>query len=287
MDLEVNGTTLFCQVHGAGPPILTMHGGPGLDHSLFRPWLDPLGDTVSLIYHDLRGNGRSSKPASWNAVTHDTWLDDTAALLNVLGHRRAILLGHSYGGYLALEFALKFPDMVGGLVLCNAAPAFDFGDLVVEAARERGTPEQFSALTAGFGAPIPTDEALAATWRSIMPLYVAVPDGAPLQEMMRALERVQFSAAASNRAWFHCIQHFDVRERLPEIKAPALVIAGRHDFVGPLSHGADRLSTGLARAEVEIFEQSGHWPFIEEPERFRDVVRKWCARTLDAARPGA
>src|SRR4051794_5275320 len=107
---QVNGTELYYTTHGHGRPLLVMHGGLGLDHAYFRPWLDALGDVSELIYYDHRGNGKSARPTDWSGVTHATWADDADALREQLGHERITLYGHSYGGFLALEYALRHAD---------------------------------------------------------------------------------------------------------------------------------------------------------------------------------
>ncbi len=80
MRAQVNDTQLFFERVGKGQPMLVMHGGLGLDHTCFRPWLDKLGEQVELIYYDHRGNGRSSRPDSLEGVTHETWAADADAL---------------------------------------------------------------------------------------------------------------------------------------------------------------------------------------------------------------
>src|SRR5437016_4873387 len=120
----VNGTELFYALHGDGRPLVTLHGGLGLDHTYFRPWLDALGDAAQLVYYDQRGHGRSQRPPL-DHVGHDTWAADAEELRAHLGHERIVLFGHSYGGYLAQEYALAFGERLAGLILCSTAPAFD------------------------------------------------------------------------------------------------------------------------------------------------------------------
>jgi proline iminopeptidase len=103
----VNGTDLFCIRQGTGIPLLTMHG-PGFDHTVLRPWLDPLDEDFELIYYDHRGCGRSRRQ-DLSAVTDGTWVEDAEALRKTLGLDKAIVFGHSYGGCLAQEYALTFP----------------------------------------------------------------------------------------------------------------------------------------------------------------------------------
>ena len=139
MFAKVNGTELFYAVHGEGRPMLVMHGGLGVDHTVFRPWLDLLGDRFQLIFYDHRGNGRSERPASLAGVDHGTWAADADALRDHLGHDRIFILGNSYGGVLGQEYALRFGDRLDGLVLVSSLPAWDWGDVVLANVRARNT----------------------------------------------------------------------------------------------------------------------------------------------------
>ena len=116
---------LYYETAGSGPTILTMHGGLGLDHSYLRAH-DVLTDRYRVVYYDHRGNGRS--PAGEGTVDLARWQDDAAALLDQLGEQQAIIYGHSFGAWIALGFALRYPTRVRALVLCGAAAAFDYLD---------------------------------------------------------------------------------------------------------------------------------------------------------------
>ncbi len=275
MLVRVNGTELFCLRTGEGLPLLAMHGGLGFDHTYFRPWLDPLAERAEIIYYDHRGNGRSGRPTSWEGITHGTWADDAEALRRHLGLERMVLFGHSYGGFLALEYALRYPERLAGLILCNTAPAFDFPEAILANAKSRGTPEQYAALVQGLSAPVPDDAALARFARTIAPLYFHN-SGPELPHQVFA--QIRFSAAALNHAFGVCAPRFNVVGRLRDIATPTLVIGGRDDFIMPPAFGAVRLAAGLPDRELVVFERSGHFPFAEEAERFLEVVGTWLAQ---------
>src|SRR5438105_10741962 len=103
MYAQINGNQVFYMIQGQGRPMFLMHGGSGLDHTYFRPWLDTLSDQVQLIYYDQLGQGRSTRPQSYEDITMATWADEADALRAQLGHDRIILFGHSYGGFIAQE----------------------------------------------------------------------------------------------------------------------------------------------------------------------------------------
>ena len=172
-----------------------LHGGLGLDRSTLRPWLDPLGDRARLVFLDLRGCGLSEPIPTGAPVTHATWVDDADALRDHLGLERWTVFGHSYGGFLALEYALRYPERTAGLVLCSTAPAFDHAGVAMANAEARGTPETLAALAGAFSSPAPSDEAFEATWRALAPLYLH----RPTPESLSAItDGVRYRAEALN-----------------------------------------------------------------------------------------
>ena len=265
----INGTTLFYQTVGEGLPCLVMHGGLGLDHHYLMPGLDPLGDTLELIYYDHRGNGASGRPPR-ETLTHAQLADDAAALASHLGHERVAVLGFSYGGFIALEFALRHPDRLSHLLLMGTAPAFGYGDEVLANARRLGaTPAQLASL-ASDDEPA-SDAALGEHIEALWPLYFH----AYRPEYAHLLDDVVYSVQGEPPAAETAA--YDVTARLGEITAPTLVLAGRSDFICPPSQ-AELMARGIPGAELHIFERSGHMPYVEEPEATFATVRAWLAR---------
>src|SRR3954468_21028877 len=158
MRARVNGVELFFDVHGSGlradgarliekPVLVALHGGPGFDHSMFVPWLLPLTDIAQVVCVDHRGNGRSSRPPL-ETCTIDAMADDIEALRQHLGLEKIIPLGVSFGGMVALTYALKYPQSVAGLIAGVTAASHEFRASAMCAARQRGTPEQIAAAEA-------------------------------------------------------------------------------------------------------------------------------------------
>ena len=251
-----------------------MHGGMGFDHTTLRPWLGPLADSCELVFYDHRGNGRSAPPVDWSLVQHDTWVDDAESLRQRLGLGRVVLFGHSWGGFLAQEYALKYPQSLAGLILCSTAPALDYGAAIVANAQARGTEAQVSALLTALTAPLHDDAALESLMEAIGPLYFHC-DGAALAA--RVFGEVTYSAAAFNRGLFHCSPVFNTLDRLREINVPTLLLGGADDWIMPEAHGLARLAAGLRHASVERFAKSGHFPFVEEQQPFLATVGAWLA----------
>lgn len=275
MLIPVRDTQIFCEVVGNGPTILAFHGGLGLDHQYLRPWLDPLVESARIVFFDLRGHGRSGGRETLGQSDHAALCADADCLRRQITTEPVVLFGHSYGGFLALEYALRYPHQVAGLVLCSTAASAAHAPVAVELAASRGMPAAFAALQRGLAEPCGSDSEFAETWRSVLPLYFHKNEP---KRTASVFATTIYSAEGYNRAFFAWLAQYDVRERLGEIDAPALVLSGVDDWIMPPQLAGNELTEGLPHAEQVVFEHSGHFPFIEEPERFTEVVSTWLRR---------
>lgn len=274
MHANIGDCDLFFERIGRGIPMLVMHGGLGLDHGYFRPWLDKLGAHAELIFYDHRGNGRSSRMASFENIDHATFAADADRLREHLGLDRIVVFGHSYGGFLAQEYALRYGQHLAGLILCSTAPALDYMPVIQANAAARGKPDELAALGDAFGRPMANDEDLRAVWTRLLPLYFKRYD----EQIGRAFDRAtHYCAAAWNHGNANCLPAFNTVARLGEITAPTLLISGADDWITPPAQG-QRLRDALADAAFAQFEESGHFPFIEEPDNFIETVGGWLGR---------
>jgi pimeloyl-ACP methyl ester carboxylesterase len=136
MRVSIGDVTLYVDVDGAAlvpdghsmrerPTLVMLHGGPGLDHTPFKqPIFSPLKEVAQVVYYDHRGKGRSdrSSPDKWNL---DTWADDVVALCSALGIERPVVFGGSFGGFVALNYALRHPEHPAKLILSSTAAHLD------------------------------------------------------------------------------------------------------------------------------------------------------------------
>ena len=282
MHARVNGTRLFYTLHGQGRPLLVMHGGPGLSHAYLRPWLDRLGDRVQLIYYDQRGSGRSGPLGTPAEVgSFETWAADAEALRVHLGHERLLVFGHSFGGFLALEYAVRYGVHLDGLVLCATAPTIHYHTVVEAAARtvrERAELRPLLRALARRGAT--------AGRRSRTPAEVVAARRARLAEHFRLHDpgadpptgQTGYPAATSPHDSGVALPIPDPPPTLANITAPTLVIAGRRDPVAPPERGPIPLAGALPNTELVLLEESGHFPFMEEPDAFTARVAAWLNR---------
>ncbi len=277
----VNGIKLFFDVEGmglapSGPAMIpkeacfVLHGGPGMDHSYFKPWLSPLADTMQLVYVDHRGTGRSER-VPLESCTIEQMADDLEALRQHLGLGRVVVLGNSFGGFWALTYAVRYPDSVSRLILVTTSPSHAFYDAAQQEADRKATPEQKDVMPDVFEGRIETEEEFRRWWDVMLPLYFYHWH----EEVGRAMiERGVDNPLVASYMFREIIPHYDVRPRLAEIKVPTLVAAGRHDWVTPVGE-SEAIAAGIPGSELVVFEASGHMPFIEEQERFVDVVKRF------------
>ncbi|MEM7126236.1 MAG: alpha/beta fold hydrolase [Chloroflexota bacterium] len=266
--INVNGTSLYHMSQGSGTPMLIMHGGLGLDHEYFQPALESWGDFAELHFYDHRGNGRSAAPEDWQSVTLDTFADDAEALRVELGLEKPILYGHSYGGFIALGYALRYQDSLSGIILGSTGPNTSYALNIPEWATE----EALGALNAIFTEPLESDEHWAELWSTVLPLYWKDIDTDLAADIH---SRTHYKADATTRS-FQLLAEFDMIGQMSQITIPTLILSGRFDFVTvPQAH--EDMHAEIPNSELVFFEDSGHFPFITEADRYTDVVRNWIA----------
>jgi len=270
----VNGVRLWFRVAGQGgeaPPVVFLHGGPGYNsHSFAELAGRRLEPHAMMIYLDQRGCGRSERP--WDGdYALDTLVADLEALRRELGVTRWVLLGHSFGGTLALEYAARFPDQVAGLILVGA-----FSDAASTYAEwERELADRFPELADGTGGSAYDRVTHALAERDAAAFF------GELQFVdARHRERQDAVDARSGlrntgelaRAMFGGPLRTYAFTAFDQIRAPALVIAGRHDrSIGLASQRA--LAERLPKARWSELAESAHFPYLEEPDRFtREVL---------------
>lgn len=267
---SLDNDSLFYLRYGRGLPMLVLHGGPGLSHAYFRPFLDALGQTAELIYYDARGCGRSEGRERVGSVTMEQWADDAEALRVALKLERVVVFGHGFGGFVAQMMARRHPQSVRALILANCAPTLDYPAQMLAGAREAASPEALAAVMGMMGQPAVDDASLGQLWRASLPASFFRYQ--PMHGQALA-DGLGFCAHAYNRGMFELLPAFSSESWLHELRAPTLVLGGRHDWWAPEAQATARLAAQLPDARLALFEHSGHYPFVEETTKFCHEVR--------------
>lgn len=266
MELSVNGTTLVYETIGEGPPCLCLHGGPGTDSSGLRRTLAPLADALGLrlIVYDHRGHGRSE----WTPVeqcTQDQLVADIEGVRQALGLERVHVLGISWGGFLGLMYAARYPHALATLAVVGAAASGEFMTRAEANARAQSTPAQWAAYRALWDGSLADDAAFAEAFATIRPLYFF--DRSLAAASVQARAETRHRLAVRRFIIEHEYPRYDCRAELSRIVAPTLVAVGRHDWICPVDQ-AEEVHRLVPHSTLAIFEHSGHSPQVEEREAF-------------------
>ncbi len=257
--VEANGVYLYYELHGHGPPLALIEGIGYATWMWFRQ-IDALAARHRLLVYDNRGVGQSDKPKA--AYTVRDMADDLAALLEATGIGRSHLLGVSSGGFVAMEFALAYPERTDRLVLASTAP---FGDAdrvsIPEETRRLMVPDQSLPLEQRIRKAMAPAFApgYAEARPEVVEAFLERRLAAPPQPIEDYVRQAQANAA------------FDGSSRLGAITAPTLVLHGDQDRVVPVENGY-RLAEQLPHAELVILSGGGHLALIEQAERFNRHV---------------
>lgn len=264
---EVRGVSLYERRVGSGPPVVMLHGGPGASHDYLRPGFDRLAQGRTLVYYDQRGGGRSpverDVPVGWQEHVAD--LD---ALRELWGLERLAICGYSWGGLLAMLYAVTHPARVERLALVSPAPAWrearqQFEDTFARRNLDPALQAERARLReSGLRESDPEAFQRRLFELSVMPYFV---DPARVRDLtpFRVVHRTQQEVWSS-------LGDYDLRPDLARLDVPALVLHGREDVI-PCA--AAETAARLLRAEWHLLSPCGHCPHVEQPEAFAQAVR--------------
>ena len=280
MFATLRGTRLYFDIDGAGlvpdreamrerPVALLLHGGPGGDHSGFKPSMSPLAERMQLVFFDHRGQGRSA-PADPATYTLDENVEDMEALRRHLGLGPIVSIGTSYGGMVAMAHAARYPDAVSHLVLIVTAAHGGFVARAQQIVQERGTAAQRQVCETLWQGGFRTADEMRHFYDVMGPLYARRHDPVAAEV---GRHRAIHSPEPLNRAFGPdgFLRRFDLRGELDRITAPTLILAGRHDWICPpeFSEEIHRLIPG---SDLRVFEASSHSIRVDEPQAMLDAI---------------
>jgi proline iminopeptidase len=275
--MQIRDVSLFVEVMGQGYPLVLMHGGPSLDYQTLLP-LEPLADQFTLIFYDHRCNGRSVGP-DVSSMTLENLTADADALRQALGFEQWAVLGQSFGGNVALEYALRYPQRLSRLILMDTG-----GDQwwanhnAPELLAKRGySAKAVQAARVFFNGQLTPDEYLSAILKFGKAYYYRGSLVALAKDTVSGhMPKMQPEALIFG--YGQVLQGWTVMDRLGEIHVPTLVLAGRDDFLFPPEHQAV-LADRLPNARLEIIERAGHNPQIERPAEAIEAIRRFMLST--------
>jgi proline iminopeptidase len=275
-EVVLNGVDIHYTVQGSGPAMIAHSGGPGMDA---RSWDDfaKIDEFLTIVMIHPRGSGLSG-PAAGDAYLLPDYASDVEALRIHLGLDKPIVMGWSHGGMVAMQFAFTYPDSLSKLILVDTSAYFgeflsDVEGAVQEFKNEPWFEKSLAALKAEWAGEYQTDEDMARLWAEEMKFYFKQFDARAeayhgrtkdLPVHVPPLKTFNDKEAAT----------MDLRPQLKNISVPTLVIVGRHDFITNVAM-AEEMIKHIPKARLEIFEDSGHFALVEEPEKFYRVIKEF------------
>lgn len=249
MKVNINGDLLYFDIENPGlvpgkdnmhelPAMIILHGGPGYDHTPYQSFFSALRETVQIIYLDHHGNGRSApgSPASWN---FDRWTSDINEFCKILHIDRPIIFGHSFGSMVALEYAIRYPDSLRQLILCNVIPKFEIDEIANSFYKLGG--DQAKQAFINFCANA-TDEA-----KKQYALFCAPHYGVQkIDEQSIFYNRLKLKMDILTYFYTDIIKSFDCLNRIDTIKAPTMILTGEKDPIASVKN-ADLVAQRLGK----------------------------------------
>jgi proline iminopeptidase len=283
--IPVGKAELYSRDIGRGPAIIVLHGGPDFDHSYLLPELDRLADSYRLIYYDQRGRGRSAEGVQPEDVTLASELSDLDKVREQFKLDSVVVLGHSWGTVLALEYALRYPQRVSRLILMNPAPAStdDYKGLRNDWLQKR--PEDMArrkAIAASAAYKEGDPEAVTAYYRIHFKLALARQED--YEKFMARLsasftrEGILKSRAIEARLMTETwsLPDYNLLPKLKNVSIPALVISGDHEFIPAAT--AEHIAGAIPNARLVMLKGCGHFTYMECPVAVHEQIDNFFRR---------
>lgn len=262
--LSPDGRRIFYRVSGKGSFALVMPVNWGVDSYVYTKGLSSLEFWLALVTFDPRGVGRSDPVHTPDEFALDTTAEDAAAVADALSLNRTVVIGHSSGGAVALTFALRFPKRVSHLLLISTAASWRDDNRAADVPYPETEAEMRDQFRASLRLAVSDPSRIAPALDSLIP------------KMRFSPERFRWTGEVE---W----DRYDLRDRLREIQAPALIVHGREDRVVPVEK-AEELHHGLQNAQLLVLERCGHWPFVERRREFVAGVTDFLGLQTDRRR---
>lgn len=273
--ISIHDTQLYVKVIGDAEPVVFLHGGPGLSHDYFLPHLEPMTEELQLIFFDQRGMGRSSLDLDSTSFSIDLIVEDIDALRKELGHEKIHLLGHSWGGMLAMRYAIRYPDRLSSLILSNSIPASsEFTEATFEGfakIQERQNMNDLQPLVyqinEGSQDTDLYERVLQLTYR---PTFY---DTAGVNRLHLNLQETYFQTQQLLSYLPPPTEPVNMLPELEQLTVPTLIIRAEME---PIPEASDiRIQQAISGARLITVPHSGHFPFIEQPEAYIDEVLRF------------
>jgi len=265
--MRIGDIELYVESIGSGPPLVLAHGGPGLSHEVFKPTMEKAAEFARVVFYDQRGCGGSTPLSEGIDCGLEDHVSDLEGLRQAMGFERFILLGHSWGAYMALAYAIRHENRLETLILVSPPPPYAESEEHIRRWHQQLSPAMRREIRKITMSRLSADEKANRRLQVELPLYFH--DLVALEEFNRRGIRVCGEAAQRAAAAGPLP---DLRQEMAALRLPVRIIVGRYDRRTPPDI-AEEIQQILCFARLYVLESSGHFPFLEQPKEFLKLIR--------------
>ena len=272
----INGVDHYYSISGKGDTLVILHGGPGLSHWYMKPQIDSLlSAEFTLLYYDQRGSGWSGGEKDTTRLNMKTFVEDLEQLRKHIKISKLNLLGHSFGGLLAMYYGIKYPDNLKSLILVDPdAASYELRTPYQrKMIRERINEQQWNLLDSISA----SDEfknydpaSYTSYYKTFLTSYFANPEDTA--ELYLGFDTISIKKIAVTSKYVRGdLGKYDIHDHISVITCPTLILQGRESVFSV--EGAEGIHNKLPNSTLHIFENCGHFEYIESPEKFmRSII---------------
>ncbi len=276
--VQLPGGVLYYNQIGKGDPIIVVHGGPGLNHTYLLPQMADLADNNQVTFYDQRCSGKSLCD-DVSKVSTKHFVNDIETLRTALGYKKFTLIGHSWGGLLAMNYALLHQDKLSSLILLDSEPATSVGfkafikEYVKRTLQLRGSLNSIQSSKAFKNHEV---TAVSEFLRTIFSAYM-------FRKGDEAKLNLTFDSAQDAKNMFvimdifsKTLSNYDLRKKLKALRVPTLIISGQYDIMPVWT--AKEIHSIIPGSELSIIKNCGHFPYVEQPKEFFRLIRSFLSK---------
>lgn len=275
--INAGDAKLFCRIAGKGQPVIVIHGGPGLTQDYLLPHMYELAKNNLVIFYDQRGCGNSTGEINTDTINIKSFVNDIDTIRRALNFDKVSVLGHSYGAFLAMNYAIAHPEDVDKLILCNSFPSTskDY-TLFGEEYMKRMSPyqEEIKKITDSQEYKDGNSKTVENFYRLIFKQYCYNPAKADLLNLWMTP-----TAAVNGAKVYECLREnaidrpFNLTNDLKKLTLQTLVIHGDADPIPPIT--ARHIHENIPGSKFVLIKNCGHFPYVEDPEAYFRHIREF------------
>lgn len=264
--MRVGDINLYVEMKGGGQPLVIVHGS-GLSHELYKPSFEKASEFSKVVFYDQRGCGRNAPISETSDLTLDDFISDLEVVRENLNLDNMTLLGHSWGAYLALAYALEHEPLIRKLILVCPITPYAETEKQTQQWHKKLTPAMRREIEKTTKSSISIDEKIARSTEVTLPLYFH--DLVAMEQFRRWIPDISGIVVErlANPAFYK-----DLRPELKNLRIPVTILIGSYDRRTPTAY-AEEIRDHLYDPHLLILEGCGHFPFLERPNLFINTIR--------------